>query len=54
VIVPWNDRDALIEASERHELAAIIAEPVPRTWVWSPAEGFLELLRERADATGRC
>ena len=29
VIVPWNDPDALIEATERHELAAILAEPVP-------------------------
>ena len=53
VIVPWNDRDALIEASERHELAAIIAEPVPANMgLVPPAEGFVELLRERADATG--
>jgi glutamate-1-semialdehyde 2,1-aminomutase len=53
VIVPWNDRDAVFEVTERHELAAIIAEPVPANMgVVPPDEGFLELLRERADATG--
>ena len=53
VIVPWNDRDAVLEATERFELAAILAEPVPANMgVVPPAEGFLELLRERADATG--
>jgi glutamate-1-semialdehyde 2,1-aminomutase len=53
VIVPWNDRDALIDATERYELAAILAEPVPANMgVVPPAAGFLELLRERADQTG--
>ena len=53
VIVGWNDREALMRATERHELAAILAEPVPANMgVVPPAEGFLELLRERADATG--
>jgi glutamate-1-semialdehyde 2,1-aminomutase len=53
VLVPWNDADALIEASERYELAAILAEPLPANMGLVPArEGFLELLRERADATG--
>jgi len=53
VLVPWNDADALREASERHELAAILAEPLPANMGLVPArEGFLELLRERADATG--
>jgi glutamate-1-semialdehyde 2,1-aminomutase len=53
VIVPWNDPDALLAACERHQLAAIIAEPVPANMgVVPPAPGFLELLRERADATG--
>jgi glutamate-1-semialdehyde 2,1-aminomutase len=53
VIVPWNDRDALVAATERHELAAILAEPVPANMgVVGPEPGFLELLRERADATG--
>jgi glutamate-1-semialdehyde 2,1-aminomutase len=53
VIVPWNDRQSLVEATERYRLAAIIAEPVPANMgVVPPAEGFLELLRERADRTG--
>ncbi len=53
VIVPWNDPDAVLEATERHPLAAIIAEPVPANMgVVPPAPGFLELLRERADSTG--
>jgi glutamate-1-semialdehyde 2,1-aminomutase len=53
VIVPWNDPEALIDTTSRYELAAILAEPVPANMgVVPPAEGFLELLRERADATG--
>jgi glutamate-1-semialdehyde 2,1-aminomutase len=53
VIVPWNDSDALIAATEAHQAAAIIAEPIPANMGLVPARaGFLELLRERADATG--
>ena len=53
VIVPWNDGEAVIEATERHEFAAILAEPVPANMgVVPPAPGFVELLRERADNTG--
>jgi glutamate-1-semialdehyde 2,1-aminomutase len=53
VIVPWNDFDALREATRRHRLAAILAEPVPANMgVVPPAGGFLELLRESADRTG--
>jgi glutamate-1-semialdehyde 2,1-aminomutase len=53
VIVPWNNPDAVLEATERFELAAILAEPVPANMgVVPPADGFLELLRERADRTG--
>jgi glutamate-1-semialdehyde 2,1-aminomutase len=53
VVVPWNDRDALVAATEQVELAAIIAEPVPANMgLVPPEEGFLELLRERADHTG--
>jgi glutamate-1-semialdehyde 2,1-aminomutase len=53
VLVPWNDADALRAATERHELAAILAEPLPANMgLVPPSEGFLELLRERADATG--
>jgi glutamate-1-semialdehyde 2,1-aminomutase len=53
VLVPWNDPEALIAASERFELAAILAEPLPANMgLVAPQEGFVELLRERADATG--
>jgi glutamate-1-semialdehyde 2,1-aminomutase len=53
VIVPWNDADAVREATERYAFAAILAEPVPANMgVVPPAPGFLELLRERADHTG--
>jgi glutamate-1-semialdehyde 2,1-aminomutase len=53
VIVPWNDADAVREATERHRLAAIIAEPIPANMgVVPPAPGFLAVLRERADASG--
>jgi glutamate-1-semialdehyde 2,1-aminomutase len=53
VIVPWNDAEAVVDATERHEFAAILAEPVPANMgVVPPAPGFVELLYERADATG--
>jgi glutamate-1-semialdehyde 2,1-aminomutase len=53
VIVPWNQPEALIEATERNELAALLVEPIPANMgVVPPAPGFLELLRERADRTG--
>jgi glutamate-1-semialdehyde 2,1-aminomutase len=53
VIVPWNDPDAVHAATQAHELAAILAEPVPANMgVVPPAPGFLELLRAQADATG--
>jgi glutamate-1-semialdehyde 2,1-aminomutase len=53
-IVPWNDPAALIAATEGGEpIAAIIAEPLPANMGLVPAaEGFLELLRKRADACG--
>jgi glutamate-1-semialdehyde 2,1-aminomutase len=53
VVVPWNDREALVAASERDDLAGIIAEPCPANMgLIPPAPGFLELLRERADRAG--
>jgi glutamate-1-semialdehyde 2,1-aminomutase len=53
VIVPWNDPEALVAATERHQLAAILAEPVPANMgLVAPEPGFLELLRARADQTG--
>ncbi len=53
VVIPWNDAEALRAATERHQLAAILAEPIPANMgVVPPDPGFLELLRERATATG--
>jgi glutamate-1-semialdehyde 2,1-aminomutase len=53
VVVEWNDPDALIAATEEHEFAAILAEPLPANMgLVAPRDGFLELLRERADANG--
>jgi glutamate-1-semialdehyde 2,1-aminomutase len=53
VVVPWNDTEAVVAATEQQELAAILAEPVPANMgVVPPAPGFLELLREQADRTG--
>ena len=53
VVVPWNDPDAVVAATAQYELAAILAEPFPANMGVVPSDdGFLELLRERADATG--
>jgi glutamate-1-semialdehyde 2,1-aminomutase len=53
IVVPWNDEQALVTATGAHELAAVIAEPNPANMgLVPPKPGFLELLRERADATG--
>src|SRR5436190_6409601 len=53
IVVPWNDPDALDAALAEHEVAAILAEPYPANMgLVAPAEGFLELLRERADGHG--
>ena len=53
IVVPWNDEQALVTATGAHELAAIVAEPYPANMgLVPPQPGFLELLRERADATG--
>ena len=53
IVLPWNDPDALLAASSRDDIAAIIAEPCAANMGLVPAApGFLELLRERADASG--
>jgi glutamate-1-semialdehyde 2,1-aminomutase len=53
IVVPFNDVEALGEALALHEFAAIIAEPYPANMgLVLPCEGFLELLRERADDNG--
>ena len=53
VIVPWNDRMAVEQAVDVYEPAAILCEPIPANMgVVPPAEGFLDFLREMADASG--
>jgi glutamate-1-semialdehyde 2,1-aminomutase len=53
VIVPWNDPEAVLRATEEHDLAAILAEPFAANMGLVPPEtAFLDLLRERASATG--
>ncbi|MBV9000250.1 MAG: glutamate-1-semialdehyde 2,1-aminomutase, partial [Solirubrobacterales bacterium] len=53
VIVPWNDPGAVAAATARHELAAILLEPVPANMgVVPPTAGFLETLRSEADDHG--
>ena len=53
IVVPWNDAEALVAATQQHELAAILAEPFPANMgLVAPAEGFLELLRACADESG--
>jgi glutamate-1-semialdehyde 2,1-aminomutase len=53
VVIPWNDPAALRAATEQHELAAILVEPLPANMgLVPPDDGFLELLRERAHASG--
>jgi glutamate-1-semialdehyde 2,1-aminomutase len=53
IVVPWNDPDALAEAAARHELAAILLEPVPANMgVVPPQPGLLDALRKAADDTG--
>jgi len=53
VVVPWNDREAVSKALDEHEVAALIAEPIAANMgVVSPAEGFLEFLREATREAG--
>ena len=53
VIVPWNDPDAVEAAFAEHEFAAVLAEPYPANMgLVPPADGFLELLRDRCTETG--
>ncbi len=53
IIVPWNDGEAVVAACAQHEFAALLAEPYPANMgLVLPHEGFLELLRNQADANG--
>jgi glutamate-1-semialdehyde 2,1-aminomutase len=53
IVIPWNDREAVAAALAEHRVAAILAEPVPANMgVVPPSGGFLEFLKEQADAAG--
>ncbi|MFY9489142.1 MAG: glutamate-1-semialdehyde 2,1-aminomutase [Solirubrobacterales bacterium] len=53
VVVEWNDPDALRAACSEHDFAALMAEPAAANiGLVPPAPGFLELMRELADANG--
>ena len=53
IVLPWNDPQALAAATQRGDIAAIIAEPCPANMgLVPPLPGFLAALRDRADACG--
>ncbi len=53
VVIPWNDRQAAIDALDQHEVAALLVEPVAANMgLVPPEEGFLGLLREKTSGTG--
>jgi glutamate-1-semialdehyde 2,1-aminomutase len=55
LVLPYNDVAAVRDAFDRvgREIAAVIVEPVAGNMgLVRPADGFLELLRERCDASG--
>jgi glutamate-1-semialdehyde 2,1-aminomutase len=55
LVVPWNDVDAVerVLDANRGDVAAIVTEPVMANMgVVPPAEGYLQRLRELADAHG--
>lgn len=53
VVIPWNDREAAEAALATHDVAALLAEPVPANMgVVPPEEGFLGFLRELCNRHG--
>ena len=53
VVVPWNDREAITEALDRHDVAAVFAEPVAANMgVVPPDDGYLDFLRESTTRAG--
>ena len=53
VVVPWNDREAVARALDEHEVAALLAEPLPANMGLVPAaDGFLEFLRTATREAG--
>jgi glutamate-1-semialdehyde 2,1-aminomutase len=53
IVVPWNDLAAVEAAVAEHELAAILAEPLPANMgLVPPDDGFVGELRRLADESG--
>jgi glutamate-1-semialdehyde 2,1-aminomutase len=53
VVAPWNDRAAVERALAQRPPAAILCEPFPANMgLVPPEQGFLEFLRQAADAAG--
>ncbi len=53
VVVPWNDREAVVRALEAHPVAALVAEPIAANMGVVPAaDGFLEFLRAATREAG--
>ncbi len=53
VVVPWNDPDAVVAATAENDFAAILVEPYAANMgLVLPADGFLDLLRDRSRRTG--
>jgi glutamate-1-semialdehyde 2,1-aminomutase len=53
VVVPFNDPDAVKEAFDKHELAAVLCEPFPANMgLVKPENGFLQLLRDLCSEHG--
>jgi glutamate-1-semialdehyde 2,1-aminomutase len=53
LVVPWNERAAVERALSERAPAAILCEPLPANMGLVPPEpGFLEFLRESAEASG--
>jgi glutamate-1-semialdehyde 2,1-aminomutase len=53
IVVPWNDTAGVEAALAARPVAAVLAEPVPANMgVVVPEKGFLDFLREQADAHG--
>jgi glutamate-1-semialdehyde 2,1-aminomutase len=53
IVVPWNDREAVASALAAEDIAVVICEPIAANMgVVAPVAGFLEFLREQADAWG--
>ena len=53
IVVAWNEIDAVRSALEAHEIAAVLAEPLPANMgLVPPRDGFLAELRELATEHG--